>query len=606
MTNVDATEKLPHWDLVSIYPGLDSVSFEQAVHELAIRVDDLDQFLIDHELAQDSTSTDIVAMSIIEGFLEQMNAILRVNATLRLYVWCIVDTDSSNESALRKLSELDQFNLRIKQLTNRFQSWLGRQSHVLSEVLSQSELARAHALYLQETTGQSRFLMSDAEESLAAELALSGMNAWYKLYAKVSSQLNLPFERDGKITQLPMPEIQNLALFHPDGNVRQRAAEAEIAGWASMREPLAAALNGVIGAKITLNKRRRRTDAIHAALDQARIERATLDVLLSAIQDSLPSFRRYLKAKAVALGKEALPWWDVYAPMGQVDRRYRYAEAQAFITTQFESFSPRLGNYARRAFELNWIDAEPRAGKQGGAYCNGIPGVDETRILCNFDGSLAQVFAIAHELGHAFHSHCQTGKTYQQIITPATLGESASLFCETLVTDKALANSASPQEELAILDTFLGTAMLNVVSTLPAYLLEREVFERREKAELSADELCELSLRHQVAVYGDAIDSNHHHIYTWAWVPHIFFPNISFYNFPYSFGLLFSLGLYAQYQQRGETFIPEFETLLASTGEAMPSELAARFGINLSEPGFWNASLGLIEKRIQRFQQICG
>ena len=186
-----------------------------------------------------------------------------------------------------------------------------------------------------------------------------------------------------------------------------------------------------------------------------------------------------------------------------------------------------------------------------------------------------------------------------------TLAETASLFCETLVTDKALANAVGPQEELAILDTFLGTAMMNVVSTYPAYLFEMEVFERREKAELSADDLCELSQRHQAAVYGDAIDSNHHHIYSWAMIPHIFLPNISFYNFPYSFGLLFSLGLYAQYQQRGEAFIPDFEALLAGTGEAMPAELAARFGISLSDPGFWKTSLGLIEKRIQRFQELC-
>ena len=376
MSNTGTAENIPHWDLDSIYPGLESDSFERDVREVESRLDDLDQFLIDHGVAQTPLLTDIAAVGIIEGYLERMNAVMCVNTTIRLYLSCMVDTDSSNDSALRKLSETDKFDFRIKQQTTQFQSWLGRQAAVLPDVMSRSELARAHSLYLQNTAEQSRYLMTDAEESLAAELALSGMNAWNMLYGKVSSQLILPFERDGKITQLPMSEIQNLASFDPDGNVRQRAAEAEIAGWAGMREPLAAALNGVIGAKATLNKRRKRTDALHAALDQARIDRATLDALLSATRDSLPSFRWYLKAKAAALGKETLPWWDVYAPMGQVDRRYRFSEAQTFITTQFERFSPRLGKYARHAFELNWIDAEPRAGKLGGAYCNSVAGAD--------------------------------------------------------------------------------------------------------------------------------------------------------------------------------------------------------------------------------------
>ena len=607
MTTTDSERKLPHWDLDSLFPGLDSEPFHQAMREVATRLDDLDRFLVEHQIAPAPTpSTDMAAVtSTIEGYLERINASGRAFDLLRLYVGCTVDTDSSNDLALRCDSELDLYGVRMQRQMTQFTSWLGKQSAWLPDVLAKSEIARAHALYLQETAQQSRYLMSDVEESLSMELALSGMDAWYKLYAKVSSQLNLPLERDGKTEQLPMSEIQNLALHDPDGNVRQRAAEAEIAGWTSMREPLAAALNGVIGAKVTLNKRRGRTDALHAALDQARMDRATLDVLLSAIQDSLPSFRQYLKAKAVALSKETLPWWDVYAPMGQTNRRYTYSETQAFITTQFERFSPSLGDFARRAFELNWIDAEPRVGKQGWAYCRGVPGAAISRVLCNFDGSLMSVSWIAHELGHAFHSHCQAGKTRQQCETPTILTESASLFCETLIMDQAIANVANPQEELALLDTFLGTALLNVVYTLTAYRLETEVFERREKAELSADELREISQRCQAAVYGDGVDSNHLHTYTWTWFPHIFFPGVSFYNFPYAFGLLFSLSLYAQYQQRGNAFIPEYEALLASTGEVMPSELAVRFGINLREPGFWQASLGLIEKRILRFQQLC-
>ena len=607
MTNIDDLGKLPHWDLNSIFPGLDSEAFYKSMRDMESRLDDLEKFLIEYQIIpKPSTATDIgVVTSAIEGYLERMNSLMRVYNTLRLYVRCILDTDSSNSPAQRRSSELDTYNVRIRQQTTLFQSWLGNQIALLPDILSKSAAAQSHALYLWETAEQSRYLMSDVEESLAAELAQSGIYAWSKLHGTVWANLDVPFEQDGKIEYLPMPMIQNLAMLNPDGNIRQRAAEAEVAAWASIREALTAALNGVKGTMVTLNKRRGRTDALHAALDQARIDRATLDMIFSVIRDYLPSFHRFLKAKASALGKENLAWWDVNVPMGQADRLFTFSETQTFITTQFEQFSPRLGNLAKRAFEQNWIDAEPRAGKQGNAYCNSVPGTEIARILCNFDGSLMQIFGIAHELGHAFHRNCQAGKTIQQWQTPITLAETASLFCETLVTDKAIASASSLQEELAILNTFLGTAFTNVVDTTQAFFFEKEVFERREKAELSADELCEISQRWQTAFFGNGLDSKHIHPYAWAALPHQFLPSISFYNFPYSFGMLFSLGLYAQYQQRGIEFIPEFESLLASTGEVMPTELAARFGIDLREQFFWQSSLELIEKRIQRFEELC-
>jgi len=483
---------------------------------------------------------------------------------------------------------------------------LGKQGNWLEDVLSGSESARAHILYLREAIEQSRYLMSDAEETLAAELAQTGMNAWKKLHGTIWSQLQVPFERDGKIQNLPMPMMQNISLYDPDPTVRQRAAEGEVAAWATMREPLTAALNGVMGTKILLAKRRGRRDVLHAALDQARIDRLILDAMLDSARDALPAFRDFLKTKAKLLGKESLAWWDIDAPIGETTRRFTFQETQAFITSHFETFNPRLSAFAQHAFAHNWIDAEPRAGKQGGALCMDIPGTGVSRILCNFDGSLAQVLAIAHELGHGFHSHCQAGKTRYQSASPMTLNESASLLCETLVTDQAIAGAASPREELALLDTFLSnTAIVKVVFSLLLYDFEKEVFERREHSELSADEVCETIQRHQANIYGDGVDPKRLHPYQWAAMPHFFFPGISYYNFPYTFGLLFSLGLYAQYQQRGTAFIPNFEALLASTGEAMPLELAARFGINLRERSFWQASLKLIEQRVQRFQKLC-
>ena len=599
---------LPHWDLSNVYPGLESEPFTQAVGDLRARLDDLDQYLTDHQIAGASGDAQAATGAgplgqVIGGYLDRMNAALVLFRTLHAYVTSFVATDSYNAAARRRLSELEQSGVRLRRQDIMFRSWLGRNAGQLPQVLEYPGSAQSHAFYLRETAEQSRYLMSEAEETLAAELSLSGENAWSKLHRVLCSQLTVDFERDGRTERLPITAIQNL-LHDPDGRVRRRAYAAELAVWETVREPLAAALNGVKGARVTLEKRRGRTDALHGALDQARMDRETVETMLGAMQAAFPVFRRYLRAKAARLGQPALPWCDLFAPVGQNERRFTYAEAEAFIVAQFSAFSGRMAQLALRAFREQWIDAEPRRGKEGGAFCMSVPAVDESRILCNFDGSMDQVFTLAHELGHAYHNHCQAGKLPLQRITPMTLAETASTFCETLVTDAALAGASSAEEELAILECFLIGATQIIVDITSRFLFEREVFERRAQAELSADDFCEIMLRCQAATYGDGLDERGRHQYMWAWKPHYYRTDLSFYNYPYAFGLLFGMGLYAIYQERGPAFVPEYEALLASTGEATPAQLAARFGIDIRQPGFWEGSLKVIEKRIERYLEL--
>ncbi len=597
---------LPHWCLSNIYPDLESDAFVQAVADLKAQLDELDRYMADHQIVLPATGhpSDSRALAeIISGYLDRMNAIQKLHRSLDAYVYCHVATDSYNTTAKRRESELDMLGVRVRQQSVRFQGWLGSLAHLLPSILEHPGAAQQHAFYLHELAGQSRYLMSEAEETLAAELGLSGGQAWNKLQGVICSQLTVPFEREGRVEKWPITALQNLR-YDPDGQVRRRAYEAELAAWESVREPLAAALNGVKGTVVTLNKRRGRVDALHSALDQSRIDRETLETMLGVIQDSFPMFRRYLKAKAARLGKEALPWWDLFAPVGQVKRRFTFSQAQEFILTQFGRFSERLAGLARRAFGQGWIDAEPRDGKRGGAFCVAVPLVSESRVLCNFDGSLDQVFTMAHELGHAFHNECKFGKTILQTITPMTLAETASIMCETIVTEAALAEAAGPEEELAILETFLTGATQVTVDITSRYLFEKQVFEQRETSELSADDFCEIMLRCQEATYGDGLDPRYRHKYMWAWKPHYYDPGLSFYNYPYAFGLLFGTGLYAIYQERGRAFLPEYEALLSSTGEGTAVELAARFGIDLRSPQFWEHSLQVIGKRVQRYVEI--
>ncbi len=607
---VASAEALPHWDLSNIYPGLDSEPFHAAVAEQAHRQAELEAYLDQHHIARGGDPAALAPEAFagaLNGCLTRLNALLDLSITLGGYVRSFVTTDSFNAAAKRQLSQLDQYSVRRQRVFVRFQGWLGEHAALLPGALAQPGPAADHAYFLNELAEQSRYLMSEAEESLAAELGISGGTAWNKLQGTVTSQLTAPLEINGRTQTLPITAIQNLMWHDPDPEVRRQAYEVEVAAWASVREPLAAALNGIKGTIITLNQRRGRTDALHTALDDARLDRATLDTMLGAMQNSFPIFRRYLRAKARRLGHAgALPWWDLAAPVLPADseRHFSFSEAEAFIDEQFGRFSPSLAALAQRAFRNRWIDAAPRAGKRGGAFCMGLPAVGESRILCNFDGSLDQLFTIAHELGHAYHNDCQTGKPELQTVTPMTLAETASTFCETLVTEAALAAATSPAEELAILETFLIGATQVVVDITSRYLFEKEVFERRAEAELSAEDFCEIMLRCQAATYGDGLDERYRHPYMWTWKPHYYRTELSFYNYPYAFGLLFGIGLYAVYQERGPAFLPDYQALLAATGEASPVDLAARFGIDLRAPAFWEASLGVIAKRVERYESL--
>lgn len=591
---------LPHWNLSNVFPGLESPEFKRAAVNLAGLIDETDRFLDGSGIAPGAARAD-GAGGIVNGFIERANAAEESYWTLRNYTHSFVTTDSYNTTARRVYSELDALYARMTQHRVRFKGWLGGLALLDPPVWEYPGAAREHAFYLRDAMEQSRHLMSQSEEAIASELGLSGIVAWHKLQGTVTSQLTVKFARGGKDERLPIAALQNLSR-DPDPDVRRRAYEAELGAWASVREPLAACMNGVKGAMTTLNRRRGWEDSLAQSLHQARIDRATLDAMMGAMQDSFPAFRKYLRAKARRLGGDALPWWNLFAPVGgEAGRAFTGPQTREFVVGQFGAFSVHMAQLAERAFASDWIDAEPREGKRGGAFCMGLPAVHEPRVLCNFDGSLDQVFTVAHELGHAFHYDCQKGRTELQRDTPMTLSETASIFCETLITEAALARTSGPDEELTILETFLQGATQVIVDIASRLMFECEVFGRRAEAELSADDFCEIMLRCQKATYGDGLDERHLHSYMWAWKPHYYRDDIQFYNYPYAFGLLFGLGLFAIYKQRGSSFAADYETLLASTGEDTPANLAARFGFDIRRRDFWANSLKVIESRVERY-----
>jgi pepF/M3 family oligoendopeptidase len=585
-----------------IFPGLDSPEFNAAfsalksdIHALSARAD---------ALGIDDLTTDAINDQTVATFDEltsSLNRLLEAGETVGAYIYAFVSTDSRDDLAQAKSSEFDQLIVDLTKVQTRYLAWIGTLD--ISALTARSAVGQDHAYALELAQIQAQHLMSPPEEALAAELHVSGGSAWEKLHSNLWSRLMTPVDLDGETRDLPMSDIRNLA-YDADRDVRREGYEAELRGWESVATSMAAAINRVKGEAITLLERRRWDSAVDLALFQNHLDRETLDAMLTAARESFPDFRRYWRAKASLYGDTALAWYDLFAPVGESSRVWAYADAEAFIVEQFGSYSPRMSDFAARAFRERWIDAEPRPGKSGGGFCMPIR-ADESRVLVNYTPSYGGMSTVAHELGHAYHNFNLAERTPIQRETPSTLAETASIFCETIVRHAALAN-ADRAEQLSIIDGSLQDSSQVVVDITSRFLFEQRLFAARRDHEVSIDELNRLMLDAQRETYGDGLNPDLLHPYMWAVKSHYYSSGHGFYNFPYMFGLLFGLGLYARYQSDPSAFRAGYDDLLSLTGMASPVTLAERFGIDLRSSDFWRSSLAVVVEDIDQFIELIG
>jgi oligoendopeptidase F len=589
---------LPRWDMSVVYPGLDSPEYERDVRNFVRALDELeglfDEVPIDR--AEDPLAPDLAA-SVLERVLPLYNALSDHAWTLGAYVYAFVSVDSRDEYAQARLSELERHTVRLSKLHTRLTAWAGSQA--VDALLERSEQARQHAYWLQRARIAAEHMMAPAEESLAAEMSLTGSRAWSKLYGNLTSQIQATVELRGERQTLTMSMLRNLA-YDPDREVRRAAYEAELQAWEQHAVPLAHALNAIKGETSLLTRKRGWESPLHATLFQSAIDEATLHAMLEAAYEAFPDFRRYLHAKARLLGIPRCAWYDLFAPVGRERRTWTFDEAAQFIIEQFATYSQKLSAFARRAFEERWIDAPPQPGKRDGAFCMRLRR-DESRILTNYKPAFNGMGTLAHELGHAYHNLCLAERTYLQRQTPMTLAETASIFCNTII-DKAALRDADREEQIAILEASLQGACQVVVDITSRYLFEQEVFARRAERELSVRELCEIMHDAQRQTYGDGLDENALHPYMWAAKPHYY--GSAFYNYPYMFGLLFGLGLYARYLDDPHGFRARYDDLLSRTGMADAPSLAAEFGFDLRTPAFWRSAFDTVRQDIDRFESL--
>lgn len=563
------------WDMKIFFPSADSPEFAAAKEELK-------QQVAKFENALESGS--------IDRMIETLTEVSEHSSFLFSYLHCLVSANTRDDAAQAQLSEMETLGVELNQLMTRFTAWVGDQE--IESLVNQSELARAHEYILRKAKVKATRLMSPKEEALAAELGPAGTLAWAKFHGNFTSQIEVEF--NGKT--VGMAQLRNVA-YDGDRAKRKAAYELELATWKKNETPCAASMNGIKGAVNTLSAKRGWGSGLNQAIFDNAIDRESLDAMMAAAKNSFPDWRRYLKAKARALGIETLEWYDLFAPLGSDGAAWPIDKGCDFVAEQFDSYSQKMGDFARRSFRENWIDWNPKLGKVGGAFCSGMKD-DVSRILMNYDGSFTNVKTLAHELGHAYHQICTATRPVLLRDYPSTLAETASIFCETIIKNAAM-RQFEGAEKVALLEACLLGPCQTVVDITSRFLFEQAVFEKRHDRDLSANELCDLMLQAQKDTYGEGLAS--YHPYMWAAKPH-YYDEASFYNFPYMFGLLFGLGLYKVYQQDPNGFKDRYDDLLASCGSSDAPELCARFDIDTRDIEFWTGSLDVLRADIAAFE----
>lgn len=477
-----------------------------------------------------------------------------------------------------------------------FQKFIGSIEDI-DAVISGDEMLEAYRFRFSQIKKNASHKLSDEAEDVFARMNISGGRAWGDLVAYLTA--NVAVDYKGEKTSLSA--VRGLAESD-DAEERKAAYEAELACYDKVRDSIAFALNSIKAQVNTEAELRGYENPLAMTLEQSRMKKETLDAMFAAMREAFPKFHAYLRHKARLLGYEnGLPWYEILAPMGKADSKtYTVEEAHAYLVDHFSSFAPDLAEMVDTAFRDEWIDFYPRKGKVGGAFCSNLPFMKESRILTNFSGTFGSITTLAHELGHAYHG--KQIEDHRPLNTGYTMpvAETASNFNELIIVNHAIAN-AEGEEKIRLIETQIQDMTQIIVDIYSRFLFEDEVIRRRKNTFLFADDLEKIMTDAQKEAFGDGLDPEHLHPYMWCCKSHYYRAGLSYYNFPYAFGGLFSRGLYAKYLEEGEAFLPKYRALLKATTVDTVENVAGIAGIDLTEPDFWRKSLATITEAIDLF-----
>ena len=589
-----------NWDLDSIFSGgSDSPALNERLEQLEKQINTYYQSVNqwDHSVSTNDELTTLIKQqeTITEGFSQcnsYITALLSANVkdtqakllSGKLYAllprWQSADTILS-----KKFAEISDNN------------W---------QTLLQTDAFSLIAFRMNEIRRDGHRLLSEAEENIINTLSLDGLNAWSSHYDTIVGTIVIPFEENGKVTDLSAGQAFNKMMGDPDPLVREKLFIAWEKAWQEKTSLLSDTLNHLDGFRLSTYKLHGMNDYLQKPLEYNRLKKETLDVMWATIQKNKQPLVDYLTRKANLFGKEKMEWQDQDAPiiLGDLkEKTFTFDEAASFIIENFQKFSPKMATFAQSAFEKSWIEAEDRPGKRPGGYCTELPETQESRIFMTYSNSVNEVATLAHELGHAFHSSVMWDLPALNRDYAMNVAETASTFAELIVADATLKAAKTKEEKINLLDTKLQNALAMFMNIHSRFIFENRFYSARQEGLVSEEEITQMMVEAPKEGYHDALATYHPHF--WAAKLHFFIDDVPFYNFPYTFGYLFSLGIYAYANKKGTSFEQEYIELLRDTASMTTEELAQKhLGVDLTKPDFWQAGIDMVLEDINSFMTL--
>ncbi|MBR4236149.1 MAG: M3 family oligoendopeptidase [Clostridia bacterium] len=578
------------WNLDLLYKGFDDPAYEADIEEYTRLQREMHLFL------EARADTDEVTLA--EGVLEYTERLAEKLERLFSFVELSHSVNTDDGAIMAQEARLMRLYSDGAADAAAARKALGGISD-LEKLLSASDKAKAYEFYIREAIRDCRHLLSDEAEAVVAAMDTNAGSAWANMRSYLTSTLRV----DCLGKQLTLSEVRNLA-YSDDPALRKAAYEAELASYEKIQDSVAFALNNIKNQVTTLALKRGYASPLEQTLEDARMQRSTLDAMMGAIEEYLPAFRRYFRKKGELLWhKNGLPWYDLFAPLGKNEKSYSPAEAKEYLVSCFGGLAPDMAAMMARAFDEDWIDFYPRAGKSEGAFCSGIADAKQSRILTNYDGTFSAVDTLAHELGHAYHNLCTENELPLNRSYTMPIAETASTFNELHLGEYAL-KQADSRERAALLDSTLRETAQCVVDITCRYRFETRVFEESRTSFLMASDLNRIMLECQKQTYGDGLDGDFLNPGMWICKSHYYSTGTSFYNFPYAFGNLFAQGLYSLYKERGSGFMDDYREMLRLTGVHTIEQDGEMLGIDLSDKAFWQKSLAYVQSQIDEFCRL--
>jgi len=518
------------------------------------------------------------------------------------FAGCLTSQDVKDREAKLLNARVLQMGAAIEAITTQLDDRILRVSDDLWEKLLADPRIEPVAFPLRERRTRAKRLMAPAMELLATDLAVDGYHSWSAHYDTIVGRMTIPFEVNGKVEELSVGQAFN-KFAEPDRAMRTTLHEKWEAAWEKEAELIAATLNHIGGFRLSLYRHRGWDSILSEPLEINRMTEATLNAMWEAASVGKTKLARYFQRKANLIGAETLNWYDLRAPLYTETPKVSYEDAAVFIEEQFRRFSPRMADFARDAFRNRWLEVEDRPGKAPGGYCTDFPLHGQSRIFMTYSGDADGVRTLAHELGHAYHTDVMKDLPSLSRNYAMNVAETASTFAEILINAAAIANAKTKQERLALLDSKISDSLGYLMNIHARFLFETRFYAERKKGHLSLERLNDLMVAAQKEAYADSLGAYHPHF--WASKGHFYMSGVPFYNFPYTFGYLFSAGVYARAMEEGPRFEQRYVDLLRDTGRCTVEDLAARhLGVDLTKPAFWMSGVQLAIDGVDEFLRL--